>query len=281
MWIKLILAALLGLSLATALRFEPTRGRTPLGAQKRGPSDRPRLKLMTWNVGYAALEDDTRAHTEDLLAVAETISQRDPDAVALQELTGTEQLNFLLAHLGGRYRGHVGRLNGGDRVEAVLVKDRGARFASVPTTRADAASAIFRAGTGEQAREVVFVSAHADAFSAVRRRRYTEEVVEWAAARSGRGSVVLIAGDFNFELSSANETNLYTDNLKHDSEAYNHLLKFFRDLGRDAGDTAINERRIDYVFGSPETALHVRAEVLRGAAVGRMDHWPLVVEIEL
>jgi endonuclease/exonuclease/phosphatase family metal-dependent hydrolase len=280
MWIKLSLAVLLVVSLAAAIHFRPDVARTPLGVQSNADDRRP-LRLMTWNVGYAALEEDTRAHTEDMAAVADVIAKNDPDAVALQELAGEEQLNILLSLLGGRYRGFAGRLNRGDRVEAVLVKDPRARFDGIQTRRADAASVTFNLGSGELAPEVVFVSAHADAFNAVRRRRYTEAIVEWAAARLARGRVVLVAGDFNFELSSVQETRLFTDNLKHDSEAYSYLLAHFRDLGREAGDTAMNERRIDYIFGPRDGAELVRAEVLRGSAVGRMDHWPLVVQVEL
>ncbi len=58
-------------------------------------------------------------------------------------------------------------------------------------------------------------------------------------------------------------------------------MKYFRDLGRDAGATTINDRRIDYLFGLPEVALLRRAEVLKAAAVGRMDHLPLLVEVAL
>jgi len=102
--------------------------------------------------------------------------------------------------------------------------------------------------------------------------------VDWAQDRA-QTSQVFIAGDFNFELKAANETNLYTDNVKHDSESYSHILRSFRDLGRDAGDTAINDRRIDYIFGPPKVRQVGRIEVLRNAAVGRMDHWPLLVEV--
>ena len=42
---------------------------------------------MTWNIGYAELEDETRAHDKDFRAVAELILRQQPDAVALQELT--------------------------------------------------------------------------------------------------------------------------------------------------------------------------------------------------
>jgi hypothetical protein len=58
-------------------------------------------------------------------------------------------------------------------------------------------------------------------------------------------------------------------------------LKYFRDLGRQAGDTAINDRRIDYVFGPPDAVFLRRAEVLRNEAVGHMDHWPLLIEVTL
>ena len=99
--------------------------------------------------------------------------------------------------------------------------------------------------------EVVLVSAHADAFKAARRRAFTGEVVDWARTRPP-GSIVLIGGDFNFELDAKDESHLYTDNVKDDSEAYSYALKYFRDLGRDAGYTAVNDRRIDYLFGPPK-----------------------------
>jgi endonuclease/exonuclease/phosphatase family metal-dependent hydrolase len=139
-----------------------------------------------------------------------------------------------------------------------------------------AVAALFRPHSDAQ--EVVLLSAHADAFNAARRRRYTEALVDWAQQQA---SETFIAGDFNFELKAANETNLYTDNLKHDSESYSHILRSFRDLGRDAGDTAINDRRIDYVFGPAKLQRVGRVAVLRNAAVGRMDHWPLLVEVGL
>lgn len=274
MWVKLILALLFVLLLAGAVHFAPRHERALLGGQTQAGAT---LRLLTWNIGYAELEDDTRAHTKDLPAVAETILRADPDAIALQELTGTTQLNELLALLRKRYRGAVAQQGQSDRFEAVLVRDNGARFAPVAAGARYALSATFRPRA--DAAEVVLLSAHADAFNAARRRVYTEALVDWAQAHAP-AAAVFIAGDFNFELSAANETNLYTDNLKHDSESYSYLLRYFNDLGRAAGDTAINDRRIDYIFG-PNNELHVRrAEVLRTAAVGRMDHWPLLVEVD-
>ena len=275
MLVKVVLALLFCLMVAGAYHF----AQPPESADMKDSTQTQRsLRLMTWNIGYAELEDDTRAHTKDFPAVAEVILKTDPDAVALQELTGKEQLNVLLRLLQGRYRGEVAQQGQNDRFEAMLVKDTQAVFTPVRIGSLYALAASFKPhGDGPQ---VVMVSAHADAFNAARRRRYTEGVVDWAQSHLQSGQV-FIAGDFNFELSAVNETNLYTDNVKHDSESYSHILRSFRDLGRDAGDTAINDRRIDYIFGPTRVARARRAEVLRNAAVGRMDHWPLVVEVGL
>jgi len=275
MWVKLILLLLFCLMIVGAVHFAPPRDLEQPDSQGKVVHS---LRLLTWNIGYAELEDDTRAHDKDLPAVAEVILREDADAVALQEMTGNAQLKILLGLLHGKYRGAVAQQGSGDRFEAVLVKDAGARFIPVPVGDRYALGASFK--PGEDTPQVLVLSAHADAFNAARRRTYTEALIDWAQDRS-QSSSVFIAGDFNFELKAANETNLYTDNLKHDSESYSHILRNFRDLGRTAGDTAINDRRIDYVFGPPALGHTGRVEVLRNAAVGRMDHWPLLVEVGL
>ena len=275
MWAKVLLATFFLAMIGSAIYFDPVRERVVLGSKS---ADGPRLKLITWNIGYASLEEDSRAHTKDLRAVADTILRNDPDAVALQELADSNQLEVLLGHLGRRYKGAVCSFGSNDRIEAVLVKDPSARFDEIHSGDRYAMSVSFH--FRKEAQEVVLVSAHADAFNASRRRVFTGDVVDWARALSSQ-SIVFIAGDFNFEVNARNQSNLFTDNLKNDSESYSYILKYFRDLGRDAGWTALNERRIDYIFGLPEVALLRRAEVIRGAAVGHMDHWPLLVEVAL
>jgi endonuclease/exonuclease/phosphatase family metal-dependent hydrolase len=279
MWAKILLGALLIAMISAAIHFEPSRQRSLLGTRS---SDGPRLRLMTWNIGYAGVETDSRARTEDMKFVAETILKHDPDAVALQELSGDEQFQVLLEHLQRRYIGAVGKLGRTDRVEAVLIKTREnnsePRFEDIPSGDRYALGASFH--FRNELPEIVLVSAHADAYSSERRRAFTGDVVDWARTRTDN-SITFIAGDFNFEINSKGNSNLFTDNLKHDSEAYSYVLKFFRDLGRDAGKTAINERRIDYIFGLPEVALLRRAEVLKDSAVGQMDHWPLLIEVAL
>ena len=275
MWVKIVLGLLFCLMILGAVHFAQPRE----SAETRSSSTSAHsVRLLTWNIGYAELEDDTRAHDKDLPAVADVIMRQDPDAVALQEMTGKSQLNTLLGLLHGKYRGAVAQQGRGDRFEAVLVKDEAATFTPVPVGGRYALAASFR--PREDAPEVLLLSAHADAFNAANRRTYTESLIDWAQART-QSSDVFIAGDFNFELKAANETNLYTDNLKHDSESYSHILRQFRDLGRSGGDTAINDRRIDYIFGPPKLRQLGRVEVLRDAAVGRMDHWPLLVEVGL
>lgn len=275
MWAKILLGALFITMLGASFYFDPVRERALLGTRV---TDGPRLRLMTWNIGYADLENDSRAQTKDMEAIAETILRYDPDAIALQELAGPEQLEVLLARLQRRYRGQVCAFGQIDRVEAVLVKDRNAKFEDVPADNHYALGATFQ--FRKEKPEIILISAHADAFNAARRRVFTGEVVDWARARADN-AIVFVAGDFNFEVNARNNANLFTDNLKNDSEAYSYILKHFRDLGRDAGWTALNERRIDYIFGLPEVALLRRAEVIKGAAVGRMDHWPLLVEVAL
>ena len=273
MWVKILLLILFCLMILGAVHFAQPREAEQPGSSA---SVVPSLRLLTWNIGYAELEDDTRAHDKDLPAVADVILRQDPDAVALQELTGDAQLKSLLELLQGKYRGAVAQKGRGDRFEAVLVKDAGVTFTPIPVGARYALAASFR--SRQNTREVVLLSAHADAFNAARRRTYTEALMDWAQARA-QSSDVFIAGDFNFELKAANQTNIYTDNLKHDSESYSHIVRHFRDLGSSAGDTAINDRRIDYIFGPLKLEQVGRVEVLRDAAVGRMDHWPLLVEI--
>src|SRR6187549_2212675 len=120
MWVKLILLLLFCLMILGAVHFaQPHESEQSRSSGKVVHS----LKLLTWNIGYAELEDDTRAHDKDLPAIAELILRQDPDAVALQELTGKAQLKNLLGLLQGKYRGAVAQQGKADRYEAMLVKD--------------------------------------------------------------------------------------------------------------------------------------------------------------
>jgi len=275
---KVIVAALFVVSIVGAVHFDPFRDRSLLGTQ---PADGPHVRLMTWNIGYAGVEGDNRAHTSDLGTVANAILSSDPDAVALQELAGPGQLQSLLDLLRRRYRGAISQFGASDRIEAVLVKDPDALFEDIKAGDRFGLASTFKIGSDQAGRhEIVLISAHADAFNSARRRVFTGDVVEWAQARP-ESHVVFIAGDFNFELNPQKQSDLFTDNAKNDSESYSYILKYFRDLGREAGWTAINNRRIDYIFGPPEAALLRRAQVIKDAGASGMDHCPLLVEVAL
>lgn len=240
-----------------------------------------RLRLLSWNIGNGDLETETRAHSADLPAVAKVVLEQKPDAVALQELTGEDQLKLLLKQLNNEYTGYVGGSGNGDRVDAVLIKKRydgedKPVFSNVPAGGSYAATAVFR--VRKDLPDVSIVSAHADAFSAERRRMFVGDVVDWARSHA-KNNVTFIAGDFNLEVSTRTKNNLFTNDAHHDSESYSYLLKYFRDLGLNAGETAINDRRIDYIFGPPTSVRLHQAKVLREASVGHMDHWPLLVEV--
>src|SRR5438045_1382948 len=114
MLLKLILAGLFITLIVCAVHFAPGQGRALLGTHAQGGTT---LRVLTWNIGYAELEADTRAHDRDLPDVAETILRAEPDAVALQELTGEAQLRTLLAQLNGRYRGALAQQGRSDRFE--------------------------------------------------------------------------------------------------------------------------------------------------------------------
>jgi endonuclease/exonuclease/phosphatase family metal-dependent hydrolase len=197
------------------------------------------------------------------------ILKTDPDAVALQELTGKKQLKVLLDLLQGRYRGEVAEYGSNDRFEAVLVKDAQPAFTLVEIGAGYAAAVVFRPAAG--VRQIALLSAHADAFNAARRRRYTEGVMDWAQSQM-QSSDVFIAGDFNFELTAANETNLYTDNVKHDSESYSYILRNFQDLGRKpAIPLSTIGASITFLAPLDCNALTVR----KSCATPRLDVWTI------
>jgi endonuclease/exonuclease/phosphatase family metal-dependent hydrolase len=237
--------------------------------------------VLSWNIGYADLESDNRAQNKDLPHIAEIILKEDPDVVALQELTGTVQLQILLRHLRGKYFGEVAARGDSDRTVGVLVKHRATEFTVITSSTGRNALAA-RFYQGEDKPPVTIISVHADTFNSRKRRIFIGEVVDWAQPRLDTDRVFL-AGDFNLEVTAAKPEDLYTDNAKNDSEAYNYLLKHFRDLGgREAGVTAVNNRRIDYVFGPPVDLAGVQeARVIHEAAMGKMDHRPLLIDLTL
>src|SRR5438876_947029 len=113
MWLKFLLGSFFMLSLLSAFVLAPHHSPSQNNQTGDISNDRDRrrdlmrLRVLTWNIGNGDLEPETRAHDKDLPAVAQVIQDNDPDAVAIQELTGKAQLKLLLTDLGYRYRGYA------------------------------------------------------------------------------------------------------------------------------------------------------------------------------
>src|SRR6266508_4599291 len=124
MWLKLLLAACFIFSLLGAFVLAPKQKFSRHNDDAAVPGNQNqngrRLRLLSWNIGNGDLESETRAHAEDLPAVAKVIMDNGPDAVALQELTGEDQLKLLLARLKNQYSGYVCSRGSSDRVGLIL-----------------------------------------------------------------------------------------------------------------------------------------------------------------
>jgi endonuclease/exonuclease/phosphatase family metal-dependent hydrolase len=277
MTFKLLLTTLLACFIAGTqiFRLPATPHRTPTLQQFLYSTER--LKVMTWNVGRARLGGDDRARWEDVPHIADVIHRQKPDVVALQELESRSQGEALSRRLRGEYRGWAASSRGGRSVAVLLRRKHEVRdgfFVSTRTGRR-AVAVIFELERVSQ--PIAVVSLHADPFDARNRRLYIEDIV-WQVNR--HKGFAFLAGDFNFDIASDAQRDSLNDNLTHDSEAYTLLTKQFSDLAKDAGATALLDRRLDYVFAKPKDAQVAKAQVLK-EAVGEMDHQPVMVHVDL
>jgi endonuclease/exonuclease/phosphatase family metal-dependent hydrolase len=274
--IQIVLAAGFLAMLAGARALRPIEGLVALAPAIDFTGGGWRVKVLTWNVGYAYGKEDSRAHDEDLPAVARVIEAERPDVVALQELSGRRQLRSLVARLGGEYRGFLDEDGEGDRFAGILVRAPRMEFRAIRTTAGRSASAaIFRVARSPLT--ICAISSHAEAWDPAARLRYTEEILEWVRER--KYDVIFLAGDFNLDVSAKQAGGLVlTSDPVTDGKTYAAITRSFRDLGREGGSTAAFGRRIDYVFGRGAKLRVKRVDVLRGRRAGHMDHDPLVVD---
>jgi endonuclease/exonuclease/phosphatase family metal-dependent hydrolase len=233
------------------------------------------LSLISWNIGYFDYEADSRAQDHDLEHIASVIREANADVVALQEIATPEQVGILHELLHGRYPYRT--LARGFRTDRFVVL-----LASIPfQNETNIATSVGRDAAAvaltllPEYREVTVVNCHADAFNSRRRRYFVTDVIDWHRS-SGRSNVIL-AGDFNLDLTPVESSDLFTDDKKNDSESYSLILENFRDSGTSAGPTSSFDRRIDYVFLSSQELEVTEFRVLRGKLVGKMDHHPLLV----
>jgi endonuclease/exonuclease/phosphatase family metal-dependent hydrolase len=270
---KLFLVALFLLFFFGSWEFDSLRRTsTPEPAFVTSGSD-PVFSLLTWNIGYFDYEADSRAQSRDLEHVASVISEAEADVVALQEIADPEQVQILNEQLNGRYPYHaMARGLRTDRFVVILstLPFQDQAFIATSAGR-DAAAVTFELrGTA-----ITLVNCHADAFNSRRRRFFAIDVIDWYRS-SGRKDVIL-AGDFNLDLTPVESSDLFTDDKKNDSESYSLVLEDFEDLGKNAGPTGSFDRRIDYVFLASRKMAATEFRVLYGKLVGQMDHHPLLV----
>jgi endonuclease/exonuclease/phosphatase family metal-dependent hydrolase len=232
----------------------------------------PNLSLMTWNVGYFDYESDSRAQNKDLEAIATVIGETGAQIVALQEIAQPEQLRELSDLMPGRYRYRAfARGFRTDRYVAFLSEIPFEEEIQVATSVGRDALAVTVEVPSQGV--VTLVNCHADAFDSRRRRLFVSDVIDWR--RNSDKKIVVLVGDFNFDLAPVESSDLFTDDKKNDSESYSLILQDFRDLGRNSGPTSAFDRRIDYVFLSGPDLETAEFRVLYGKVVGKMDHHPV------
>jgi len=227
------------------------------------------LRILSWNIGkvYHA-RWDSRASDADLDHVAQVIRQTNPHVVALQELTGPEQLGHLVSMLGRKWRG-VAPEDAYDRRAALLVR-LPVRF--VPLATSSGRIAQGAVVTPPAGGSFALASVHLDAFDPKRRLAQAEEIL--AGVQRLAVKDLAIVGDFNFDASLVSQDS-------DDDRLYRLLTRDMVDAGRDAGVTTVISRRLDYVFYRSARVDSARAQVLRDRRINIMDHDPLVVELAL
>jgi endonuclease/exonuclease/phosphatase family metal-dependent hydrolase len=232
----------------------------------------PNFALLTWNIGYFDYESDSRAQNKDLEAIAAVIGETGAQVIALQEMAQPEQLRALSDLMPGRYRYQAfARGFRTDRYVAFLSEIPFEEETQVATSVGRDALAVTVDVPSFGA--VTLVNCHADAFDSRRRRLFVSDVIDWR--RGSDKKVVVLVGDFNFDLVPVESSDLFTDDKKNDSESYSLILQDFLDLGRNSGPTSAFDRRIDYVFLSESDLEAAEFEVLYGKVVGKMDHHPV------
>jgi len=242
-------------------------------SESQGHLNESAFGLMSWNIGYFDYESDSRAHDKDLDAIAAAIAETNAEVIALQEIAQPEQLSTLINLLSGRYpyRAFARGLRT-DRFVAFLSEIPFQEEIQVSTSVGRDALAVTVDVPNQGL--VTVVNCHADAFNSRRRRFFVNDVIDWRRS-SGKQCVILV-GDFNLDLAPVESSDLFTDDKRNDSESYSLILEDFRDLGRNSGPTSTFDRRIDYVFLSPQGLEAVEFKVLYGKLVGKMDHHPLL-----
>jgi len=245
------------------------------------PLEAGTVRVVTWNVGVTGGPAGAALPAVDVAAVAATLRDLDFDLACVLELADAAQARALAAAVGGEVRVLVSPYA---RPLALLVRRGDLALRSAPPAPPAAASRprrprLLAAWTPRGgASEVLVAALHATPWSAQARNA---EVGALAEALGRAESVpAMLLGDLNLEAQVEGRQDVFSDDGYLDVETYGYLTRTLVDTGRTAGATAQPDRRIDYVFASPDLAV-VGAVVVRGRRRSTMDHDPLVVDLRL
>lgn len=216
------------------------------------------LQVITWNVGGA---HDGRPHPfdhEDLDRLAGLIAEVEPDLLLLQEFRYDMDWPALQGRL--REEGPFVKASG----DVAIVALRGELQGGVLT--GNVAIAEWRI----DGRAIAVGNVHASAWNARERRRQIGGAVDRLFEQAG--SARLFGGDLNLDVGQRSD--LFSGDPESDVALYNWVAARLSDAGAAAGPTAEPDRRLDYLFTSPELR-PLQARVLTDRRGKTMDHDPL------
>ena len=222
------------------------------------------LRVVTWNVGASLDQGGDSMDEEGLVHVARVLNELKPDFVFLQEVRDRRQAEELAERLDDDWDIEA---SPGERIVVGLTRTGRLR------KRGRRAERLLRVQHDES--RIFFCAVHADAFSSRERNELLGSLVE------GLEDPCILLGDLNLDLDLGKRRDLFTDDEYLDVETYNFIARRLVDAGQGTGSTAEPDRRLDYVFVSPETFEVRSAGPWRSKRGPRMDHDPVVCDLTL
>ncbi len=225
-------------------------------------------RVLTWNIGGSG-GGGHPASSETLPWVVESLLLSGADLILLQELESRDQARQLVARLGSDWVFLCSPVREG---RCQLVAARNEQLEDGPLRdRGRMLSFIWKP---DNYKPITGVNLHGDMLSAQRRNRLIGRSVDML---SGHKPAIL-AGDLNLDVDGGKRGDLFSDNSYRDVETYNYVAQKFRDSGLGRGSTAEPDRRLDYLFLSPEFNL-LRGGPWKGRRRADMDHDPVFADL--
>ncbi len=244
------------------------------------------LRAVTWNVGQELRERAAGLRGDQVGHVIDRLKQLGADVILLQELSDREQGRQIQAGLGSEWICEVSGSSGGRRL-AILVRNADIEI-KARRLRSDSGSAMLALvdmhGRGGSPLSLAIGCVHAGAFSPEDRNELLG-ITRSLLDRHGEARLRLLGGDLNIDIDPDARRDLFSDDADLDVQTYNFLLQAGNglpglvDVTAGTGPTAEPDRRLDYIFATPEVAGEARAAVWRRQRVSGMDHDPVVVDL--